>query len=131
LLGFARANREDPDFAQDFTLLLKAGEALGDFAGRFLSYFQDGRLGLISLSAIRFLECLAETALAREMLEQGLVARGKLASVDSQSAQGVFYRGKIETVRFFCRNILVNVFSRQVALHQEDTSALAMPEAAF
>ncbi|HSO71810.1 MAG TPA: acyl-CoA dehydrogenase C-terminal domain-containing protein, partial [Thermodesulfobacteriota bacterium] len=50
---------------------------------------------------------------------------------DPQSASGVFYRGKIETVRFFCRQILTNVFSRQAALLQEDTSALDMPEAAF
>jgi hypothetical protein len=51
--------------------------------------------------------------------------------VDSLSASGVFYRGKIETDRFFCRQTLTNVFSRQAALYQEDTSALDMPEAAF
>ena len=129
--AFAGANREDPDFAKDFSLLLKASEVLGDYAGRFLCYFQEGRLGLIPLSAIRFLECMAETVLAREMLEQGLKAREKLKNADPQSASGVFYRGKIETVRFFCRQILTNVFSRQAALHQEDTSALDMPEAAF
>jgi hypothetical protein len=52
-------------------------------------------------------------------------------NVDSLSASGVFYRGKIETDRFFCRQTLTNVFSRQAALYQEDTSALDMPEAAF
>ncbi len=129
--AFAGANREDLDFAKDFALLFQAGEILGDYAGRFLSYFQEGRLGLIPLSAVRFLECMAETALAREMLEQGLKAREKLKKADPQSASGVFYRGKIETVRFFCRQILTNVFSRQAALHQEDTSALDMPTAAF
>ena len=96
VIEFARANREDPDFARDFTLLFKAGEVLGDYAGRFLSYFQEGRLGLIPLSAVRFLECMAETVLAREMLEQGVVAREKLKNADPQSASGVFYRGKID-----------------------------------
>ncbi len=131
LTGFAQANTEDPDLAKDFTLLLKAGGVLGDYAGRFLAYFQEGRLGLIPLSATRFLECMAEAVMARELLEQGLVAREKLKNVDPQSAQGIFYRGKIETVRFFCRQILPNVFSRQVALQQEDTSALDIPEEAF
>jgi hypothetical protein len=65
------------------------------------------------------------------ILDEGLVARGKLASIDTQSAQGVFYRGKIETVRLFSRNILVNFLFRQVALHMEDTSALDLPEEAF
>jgi hypothetical protein len=69
VMEFARANREDQDFAMDFTLLFKAGEVLGDYAGRFLSYFQEGRIGLIPLSAVRFLECMAETVLAREMPE--------------------------------------------------------------
>ena len=104
---------------------------LGDYAGRFLSVLSGGRLGLIPLSATRFLECMAEAVMAREMLEQGLVAREKLNQMDPQSAQGIFYRGKIETVRFFCRQILTNVFSRQVALQQEDTSALDIPEEAF
>jgi alkylation response protein AidB-like acyl-CoA dehydrogenase len=131
LTGFAQANTEDPDLAKDFALLLKAAGVLGDYAGRFLSYFQEGRLGLIPLSATRFLECMAEAVMARELLEQGLVAREKLKNVDPQSAQGIFYRGKIETVRFFCRQILPNVFSRQVALQQEDTSALDIPEEAF
>ncbi|MCU0579635.1 MAG: acyl-CoA dehydrogenase [Desulfobacterota bacterium] len=131
LTAFAQAHREDPDFSGDFILLAQAGEVLADYAGRFLSYFQEGRLGLIPLSATRFLECLAEAVLAREMLEQGLVARNKHKTAAPRSAQEVFYRGKIETVHFFCRQILTNVFSRQVTLRQEDTSALDIPEEAF
>lgn len=131
LMDFAQTHRDDPDFARDFGLLSRAGEILGEYAGRFLQYFQEGRLPLIPLSATRFLECMSEAVLAQGMLEQGLVARGKLRTVDPASAEGVFYRGKIETVRFFCRNILPNVFSRQVILQQEDTSALDIPEEAF
>jgi 3-(methylthio)propanoyl-CoA dehydrogenase len=131
LLGFARANGEDPEFAGDFALLSKAGQVLADFADRFLSYYREGRLGLIPLSATRFLDCMAETALAREMLEQGLKARDKLPTAAPRSPREIFYRGKIETVHFFCRQILTNVFSRQAALLLEDTSALDLPEEAF
>jgi hypothetical protein len=65
------------------------------------------------------------------MVDVTLVARTKLKTVDPASTAGIFYRGKIKTVCFFCRNILVNVFSRQAALQQEDTSAVDIPEEAF
>ena len=131
LLDFAKTNQTDADFAQDFDLLYKAGEILEDFAGRFMQYFQDGRFKLIPLSSVRFLECMSEAVLAQLLLEQGLVARTKLKTAAPDSAGGIFYRGKMETVRFFCRNILINVFSRYEALQQEDTSAVDIPEEAF
>ncbi|MBI5606317.1 MAG: acyl-CoA dehydrogenase C-terminal domain-containing protein [Deltaproteobacteria bacterium] len=131
LMDFAQTHQEDPDFAQDFDLLNKAGAILRDYAERLMHYFQDGRLKLIPLSATRFQECMSEAVLAQLMLEQGLVARDKLKTVDPASANGIFYRGKMETVRFFCRNILTNVFSRHAALRQEDMSAVDIPEEAF
>ena len=69
--------------------------------------------------------------MAHIMLEQGLIAREKLSGVEAGSADGIFYRGKIETVKYFCRNILTNVFARHTSLQQEDTSAIDIPEEAF
>jgi hypothetical protein len=37
----------------------------------------------------------------------------------------------METVKYFCRNILPNVFARHATLEQEDTSAIDIPEEAF
>jgi hypothetical protein len=131
VMDFTSANQTDPDFAEDFDLLQKAGGVLADYTGRLMNYFQDGRLKLIPLSATRFLECMSETIMAQLMLEQGLIARDKLKTLDPASSSGIFYRGKIETVHFFCRNILINIFSRQAALQQEDLSAVNIPEEAF
>ena len=131
LLAFAQGHQNDPDFAPDFTLLVKAGEVLGDYVQRFRQYFQEGRLNLIPLTATRFLECMSEAVLGQLMLEQGLLARDKLKTTDPSSSGGIFYQGKIETVRFFCRNILTNVFSRHISFQQEDTSALDIREEAF
>jgi alkylation response protein AidB-like acyl-CoA dehydrogenase len=131
LLAFAQAHQDDPDFAPDFTLLSKAGGVLGDYAQRFIQYFQEGRLNLIPLTATRFLECMSEAVLGQLMLEQGLLARDKLKTSDPSSSGGIFYQGKIETVRFFCRNILTNVFSRHISFQQEDTSALDIREEAL
>jgi hypothetical protein len=65
------------------------------------------------------------------ILEQGLLAREKIKQVDESSSDGIFYRGKVETAKYFCRNILTNVFARHMALQQEDTSAVDIPEEAF
>ena len=67
---------------------------------------------LIPLSSESFLGCFAETLMAQLMLEQALIARNKLAKVDAESPDGIFYRGKIETAKYFCRNILPNAFTR-------------------
>lgn len=131
IITFTGGLREDKDFASDSKLLFKAAQATGEFAMRYMQYFKEGRLSLIPLSSTRFLECSAEIAMAHLMLEQGLVARDKLAGVEPGSADGIFYRGKIETAKYFCCNILPNVFSRHAVLQQEDTSALDIPEEAF
>ncbi|HDM10274.1 MAG TPA: acyl-CoA dehydrogenase [Desulfobacteraceae bacterium] len=131
VMNFTSEHKDDPDFGKDFKLVYKAAQATGDFAMRYMKYFQDGRFGLIPLSSKRFLECFAETVMGHLILQQGLIARDKLKEVKPDSADGIFYRGKMETARFFCRNILTNVFSRHTSLDQEDTSALDIPEEAF
>ena len=65
------------------------------------------------------------------ILEQGLLARKRLNEVNEDSSDNIFYRGKVETAKYFCRNILTNVFARHMSLQQEDTSAIDMPEEAF
>jgi hypothetical protein len=124
-------HKEDKDFAPDFKLLFKAAQATADFAMRYMQYFKEKRLQLIPLSSALFLKCFAETLMAEVILQQGLIARDKLAQVDAESSDAVFYKGKVETAKYFCRNILPNVFARHTVLQQEDTSAVDIPEDAF
>lgn len=131
VMAFTGDLKEDEEFGRDSKLLFKAAQATGDFAMRYMQYFKEGRLALIPLSSTRFLECFAETVLGHLMLEQGIIAREKLGGVQVGSADASFYKGKIETAKYFCRNILPNVFARHTAVEQEDTSALDIPEEAF
>ncbi|MCG2774477.1 MAG: acyl-CoA dehydrogenase [Desulfobacterales bacterium] len=131
VMSFTSDHRDDQDFGPDFKLLFKAAQANGDFAMRYLQYFQGGKPRLIALSATRFLECFSEVLMGQLILEQGLLARERSGQVDADSSDGIFYRGKVETAKYFCRNILTNVFARHMTLQQEDTSALDIPEEAF
>jgi len=131
VMAFTGEHKEDGDFGPDFKLLFKAAQATGDFALRYMQYFQGGKPGLIALTSTRFLECFSEVLMGQLILEQGLLAREKLKEVDADSSDVIFYRGKVETAKYFCRNILPNVFARHTSLQQEDTSALDIPEEAF
>jgi alkylation response protein AidB-like acyl-CoA dehydrogenase len=131
VMAFTGNYRDDEDFGPDAKLLFKAAQAVGEFAMRYLQYFKEGRLALIPLTSNRFLNCFAETAMAQLLVEQGVIAREKLAGVDADSADGIYYRGKMHTAKYFCRNILPNVFARQMVLQQEDTSAVDIPDQAF
>jgi alkylation response protein AidB-like acyl-CoA dehydrogenase len=129
---FAAKYKNDPDFTTDFDLLNRACQMLGDYAASFIQIFTGGgKIKLVPLNSTRFLDCFAETLLAQIMLEQGIVARRKLKDTKPDSADAIFYRGKVETVRYFCRNILTNVFSRHASFKLQDTSAIDIPEEAF
>jgi len=131
IMTFTEDHKDDEDFGKDFKLLFKAAQATADFAMRYMQYFEEKRLQLIPLSSTLFLDCFAETVLANLMLEQGLIARDKLAGVEAGSSDGIFYKGKVETAKYFCRNILPNVFARHTVVQQEDISAVDIPEEAF
>jgi len=131
VMAFAKTNVADADFAGDFKLLEKAAGIVADFAQSFVKYFTEGKPSLVPMYATRFLDCFAETVLANLLLEQGLIAREKLAGVSQDSADGFFYQGKMASAKFFCRNILTNVFGRHAAFRLEDLSAMEVPEEAI
>jgi alkylation response protein AidB-like acyl-CoA dehydrogenase len=129
---FAEQHKEDADFSTDFDLLHQGVEVLSGYVASFTAQFQEGgNMRLIPLNSTRFLDCFAEVVMGQLMLEQGLIAREKSKEVDPGSADGLFYKGKIETARFFCRNIMTNVFARETAMKIQDTSALDIPEEVF
>ena len=131
IFDFTAAHKDDADFAVDLKTLFKATQSVGDVAMRFMGYFGDGRAQLIPLAATRFQDSLAECLLAQLMLEQGMVAREKLQTVDPKSADGIFYTGKVASAKYFCRNILPSVFGRYSALTIEDDTAITIPEECF
>ena len=94
VMEFTKLNQGDADFAGSVKLLFKAAQATGDFAQRYVKYFMGGKARLIELTATRFLECLAEVAIAKLLLEQGMLARHTLAQKKSAAGGGVLLPGK-------------------------------------
>jgi hypothetical protein len=67
--------------------------------------------------------------MGRLILEQGFIARDKTAS--AKEGDRAFYRGKTAAAKYFCRNILPRVLTRQRIIATEDFSALEIPEEGF
>jgi hypothetical protein len=132
VLGFIAENKDDADFKTDFAILAEATGLLGKEAQTYPSYYTQGeKVRLIPLFATRFLDNFSEVFMGQLILEQALIARAKLKDVAPDSADGYFYRGKIESARYFLRNTVVNVLSRHKTFELEDTSAIDIPEESF
>ncbi len=129
--AFGESHRKDLDFSVDSKLLVETAEATKKIADTLVSYFTGNEPRLIPLNATRLLECLAEVTMGRLMIEQGLIARNKLETIKPNNPDAVFYRGKVETAHYFCRNFLPRVFSRQRIVELADCSAIQIPEAAL
>lgn len=128
ITAFVQKNAADKTFAPEIATLQEALQAIIEIAGNYGRYFAEGKLDLVPFTSTRFLDCMSEVAIAYLLLEQGLIAQGHLAKGSLDEADKNFYSGKIETVRYYCRNFLPQVFGRARIIKMEDTSAIAMPE---
>jgi len=128
ILQFIRLNGSNTAFSPEMALLKEALEAVVDIAAVYASYYKDGKQGLIPLTSTRFLDCMAEVAVGHLLLEQGLIAQKKLEQGGCSEADVIFYKGKLDTVRYYVRNFVTQVFGRARIIKMEDTSAISINE---
>lgn len=126
--AFVKDHKSDQTFAQEIALLDEALQTIVGLAMDYGRYFQEGKLDLIPLTSTRFLDSLAETAIAHLFLEQGLIALTKLETGNLDPADRNFYRGKVDTVRYYCRNFLPQMFGRARIIRMEDMTAIQIRE---
>jgi len=125
---FIQANKSEVVIAAELVLLEEALNTLVDISLNYGRFAKEGKLALIPLTATRFLDSMAEVAIAHLLLDQALIAQKKLSQGDCGEADANFYQGKIETVRYYCRNFLPQVFGRARIIRMEDTSAMDIKE---
>jgi alkylation response protein AidB-like acyl-CoA dehydrogenase len=128
---FVAANKDHAKVGPQVRKLGSAQEALGGAAMKLLQWFQMGNMALVPLYANRFLEMMSETAVAWMLLDGAVIADEKLKSVDAQHPDAAFYRGKVAAAQFYARNTLPGVEDKARIMHEEDRTALDVPDAAF
>lgn len=127
IVNFVQSNQANTAFDREFGVLTKALQAYQELMATVLGYFK-GDIRLVPLYSTRILRITAELFSAYLLMQQALVAQGKLAE---GTGDQVFYTGKIETVKFYVRNILPDVIATVKIIKEADTSAIDMPEEAF
>ncbi len=128
---FAQKNAGDPTLGPAVKTLLVAQEALGSSAMRLLMWFQSGRVQLVPLYANRFLEMMAETAVAWMLLDGAAIAQEKKKAVAEGHPDGAFYEGKIAAALYYARTVLPQVELSAKLMAEEDRTPLDISDAAF
>ncbi len=121
---FIAAHGDHPTLGADVKRLGTAQEAITRSAMKLLMWFQSGQTEIVPLVANRFLEMMAELAVAWLLLDGAVIAHAK-------DPADPFYAGKIHAAQFFARNVLPGVEDKARMLDHEDRSALDIPDAAF
>jgi alkylation response protein AidB-like acyl-CoA dehydrogenase len=128
---FATANAQHPTLGPEVQTLGKAAEVLGGAAMQLMGWFQSGRMTLVPLAANRFLEMMAETAVAWLLLDAARIAEEASAKLPEGHADRTFYSGKKQAALYFARNVLPGVFSKAKIMQAEDQSPVDIADEAF
>ncbi len=128
VMDLIRKGRKAGVLSGEFTLLEEALETVMELALLYGSFLKEGKADLVPLTSTRFLDCVAEVAIAHLLLEQALIARDKLQAGDLREADRAFYEGKAHTAAYYANNLLPQVFGRARIIRLRDESAVRIPE---
>ncbi|HWJ02292.1 MAG TPA: acyl-CoA dehydrogenase, partial [Verrucomicrobiae bacterium] len=127
VLKDSQANTE---FPREVELLAQAFKAYQELIGTYLQYFSQD-IQMIPLYSTRVLRITAELYCGCLLLEQAMVASRNKAKVNPGSPDEAFYAGKLQSARFYIRNIIPDVRATVQVIKEADTSAIDVPEEAF
>ncbi|HVJ49071.1 acyl-CoA dehydrogenase [Desulfitobacterium sp.] len=127
---FVTENKGYPQFTREFAILGKALQAYQELIQTVSQYFtQDIRL--VPIYATRILRITAELYCGSLLMEQAVIAQKRLEEVTAEYFDRAFYEGKVQSSRFYVRNLLPDVMATAQIIKEADTSAIDIPEEAF
>jgi alkylation response protein AidB-like acyl-CoA dehydrogenase len=129
--AFAQSLAGHPRLAAAGAELGRAHGAIGETLGKLMSWGGQGDLALPPLMANRVLEMMAETAVARLLLEGAVIACDKLAKTPGDHPDHAFYTGKCHAAVYYALNVLPGVRHKAEIIAVADRSALDIPEESF
>jgi alkylation response protein AidB-like acyl-CoA dehydrogenase len=128
---FVGDNSAHETLGNEVKRLGKAQEALMTSAMQLLTWSQTGHLDRVPLNANRFLEMMAETAVAWLLLDGARIAEDARKGLAADHPDQAYYAGKIATARYYARNVLPGVEDKARVLAEADTTALEIADASF
>ncbi len=127
LASFVQRNKDNTSFRREFELLGRALQAYQELVATVAGYFSNN-IKLVPLYSTRILRLTAELYSGCLLMQQALIAERKLAEGNADQA---FYSGKIQSAKFYVRNMISDVMATVEVIKEGDTSAIDMAEEAF
>ncbi len=129
--AFAQTHASHPRFQAAMAELARANDAVGRALTTLMQWAQAKDLALSQLMANRFLESMAELAVAFLLLEGGVLAHTKLGALPESHPDRAFYLGRCHSAVYFALNVLPAARNRVEILQTADRSPLDIPDDAF
>lgn len=120
-----------PELAKEVAILNEAWDKVKQIRKWYAAQWQGGNRALMPLYSTRALHCCAQLVCGQLLLDQALLAAKRAAELGPDHFDYAFYKGKVETARFYIRNIVPNVMTTYNIIMDGDTSAIDIPEEAF
>jgi hypothetical protein len=128
---FVAAHGAHAQLGAEITRLGKAAETLGVAAQKMMAWTGGGKFQLIPLAANRFLEMMAETAVAWLLLDAARISVDASAKLDASHPDKAFYEGKKHAALYYARTVLPGVHQKLEAFTTEDQTPLEIADEAF
>lgn len=128
ILSFIEANKTAVGLEKEFSNLEKAYRCMEEVKNLYDSWHLNKMDELIGLYAIRTLFVCAQVQVAECLLEQALIAQKQLAELPADHFDINFYKGKVASAKYYCNNIIPNVFTLSEIIKNADISSQECPE---
>jgi len=127
---FLANNKDAEGFGREMTILADAFEAYKEMRN-FLLQSLSQKPELMPLYSTRVLHSTAMVYCGMLLMEQAFIAQKRAAELGAGNPERSFYQGKMQSVRFYIRNIVPRVLMMRDIVLDADTSAIDIPEDAF
>ncbi|MDD4802617.1 MAG: acyl-CoA dehydrogenase [Syntrophomonas sp.] len=122
--------RKNPEFTAEFTMLEEALAAFNSIIAMNAEWTQNNK-PMKQLFATRTLHAAARLYCGKLLLDQALLASGKLNELADDHYDVPFYKGKIASARFYILNILTDIFGIERSMKSADATPIEIGEECF
>ncbi len=131
--GFIDAKGDTPGLSDEIGRLQKAYDCVEEIRALYGTWYanMDGKKEFIPLNAVRVMTICGQVQVAQCLLEQAVIAAGKLADLPEDHFDRPFYEGKVASGRYYANQVLPTAFMLTEMIKSEDRTCLDCPEDAL
>jgi alkylation response protein AidB-like acyl-CoA dehydrogenase len=127
---FINKNQGAPGLEGEFSILKRAMESYKEIYATIIKYFLE-KIRLVPLYSTRVLHCTSMLYCGCLIADQALVALKKIDELGKDHYDYPFYQGKVQSAKYYIRNVVPAVFMLAEIIKDGDASALEILEEAF